>query len=244
MTELYDTIGHRYAALRQPDPRIQQAIRLGLGDAQHILNVGAGAGSYEPQDCRVVTVEPSVSMIRQRAADAALLVRASAMDLPFLDQAFDASLAILTIHHWPDWRKGLQQLKRVARKRVVILTWDPSTTRFWLTDDYFPELIAIDRQIFPTIEDLRRELGQLAVSSVPIPHDCLDGFLGAYWRRPEAYLDSSVRGAISTFAKLSSTEPGLERLRRDLSSGDWHRRNAAILSRQSLDLGYRLVVAS
>jgi SAM-dependent methyltransferase len=181
-------------------------------------------------------------MIRQRASDAAPVVRASATELPFADATFDASLAILTVHHWPNRRKGLEELARVARTRVVVLTWDPSAPAFWLVEDYFPELIADARTIFPTLEELRRDLGRLTVSHIPIPHDCTDGFLGAYWRRPEAYLEPSVRSAISGFAKLRSPEQGLERLRDDLSSGEWHRRHGALLSADTLDLGYRLVV--
>jgi hypothetical protein len=149
---------------------------------------------------------------------------------------------VLTVHHWPDRVRGLAELARVARDRVVILTWD-TTTRFWLLDDYFPELVEIDRSSFPTTAELERALGRLTITPVPIPHDCADGFLGAYWRRPDAYLDAGVRGAISTFAKLEDPGPGLARLRRDLEDGTWERRNADLLGRTDLDLGYRLVVA-
>lgn len=244
MTQLYDTIGHGYRALRQPDPRIRRAILRALGGASQVVNVGAGAGSYEPTDRFVVAVEPSMTMIHQRPSRSAPVVQALAAELPFRDATFDASLAILTIHHWPNWRRGLQELARSARRRVVLLTWDPSTTGFWLVDDYFPEVLTIDRQIFPTLEALKHELGQVTVSSVHIPHDCTDGFLGAYWRRPHAYLQSSVRAAISTFAKVRSIEEGLARLRQDLSSGEWHRRYHALLSERRLDLGYRLIVAA
>jgi SAM-dependent methyltransferase len=169
------------------------------------------------------------------------VVRGSGSALPFRDESFDASLAILTIHHWPDKAKGLQELRRSARRRVVILTWDPAAPGFWLTD-YFPEILDIDRLIFPSLETLSRELGRTAVFDVPIPHDCSDGFLGAYWRRPASYLDASVRSAISTFAKLRDLTEGLSRLARDLRSGDWERRYGSILRASTLDLGYRLVV--
>ncbi len=180
-------------------------------------------------------------MIAQRPAGAAPAVQASATDLPFRDAAFDAALAVLTVHHWPDRARGLAELARVAA-RVVLLTWDPATPYFWLVDEYFPEIWAIDRPIFPTLDELGRHLGPIEVRPVPVPHDCTDGFVGAYWRRPEAYLDPGVRGAMSTFTKLTDAEPGLARLHRDLADGAWRRRHADLLDREVLDLGYRLVI--
>jgi len=240
---LYDTIGRGYEAHRRPDPRLAAAIVRALGAAPSVVNVGAGAGSYEPADRPVVAVEPSPAMLRQRRAGAPPAVQASATDLPFRDAAFGAALAVLTVHHWPDRACGLAELARVASDRVVIVTWDPATSGFWLVDDYFPELVAIDRRIFPTLEDFRRALGPIDVRPLLVPDDCVDGFLGAYWRRPGAYLDAGVRGAISTFTKLADPEPGLARLRADLADGTWARRYVSLLTRDAMDLGYRLVVA-
>jgi SAM-dependent methyltransferase len=188
-----------------------------------------------------------MTMIRQRSTGSAPVVQASATGLPFRDDAFAAALAVLTVHHWPDRARGLDELARVARQRVVVVTWDPSTSGFWLTDDYFPDLIEIDRRIFPTLEDFRHALGPIEVQPLPIPHDCVDGFLGAYWRRPHAYLDAGVRGAISTFAKLHDVGrdlDGLECLRRDLADRTWERRYADLLTRTEVDLGYRIVIAA
>jgi SAM-dependent methyltransferase len=214
-----------------------------LGEAASVVNVGAGAGSYEPVDRPVVAVEPSTVMIRQRRSPVPV-VQASATALPFRAGAFAAALAVLTVHHWPDRVRGLAELARVAR-RVVVLTWDPAFTGgFWLVDDYFPEIAAMDRPLFPSVEELRSSLGTLEILPLPIPHDCTDGFLGAYWRRPEAYLDPGVRGAISTFAKVPDVGPGLDRLRADLAGGRWARRHGHLLDRTELDLGYRLVVGS
>jgi SAM-dependent methyltransferase len=243
VTELYDTIGAGYRRLRRPDQRIAAAILRGLGGAPSVVNVGAGTGSYEPEDRRVVAVEPSLTMIRQRRPSAPPVVRASGTALPFRDETFDASLAILTIHHWPDRQKGLQELRRTARSRTVILTWDPDCGAFWLTD-YFPEILEIDRDLFPSLEDFRRALGRVTVVDVPIPHDCSDGFLGAYWRRPSSYLDPAVRSAISGFWRMGDVEPGVSRLRADLDSGEWQRRYGDVLARDTLDLGYRLVLAA
>jgi SAM-dependent methyltransferase len=191
-----------------------------------------------------VAVEPSTAMLRQRRPGAAPAVQASATELPFGDGAFAAALAILTVHHWPARARGLAELARVARERVVIVTWDPEARyAFWLIDEYFPEIVEIDRRIFPTTDDFRRALGPIDVRPLPIPHDCVDGFLGAYWRRPEAYLDAGVRGAISTFTKLADVGAGLARLRADLADGSWERRHGQLRTRTTLDLGYRLVVA-
>jgi SAM-dependent methyltransferase len=242
MTQLYDEIGVGYERHRRPDPRIAAAITDALSPAESVLNVGAGAGSYEPSDRTVVAVEPSLVMIRQRRRDSAPVVRASATHLPFGDAAFAASLAVLTMHHWPERARGLAEMARVTRERVVILTWDPAFSGFWLVDDYFPEIWTIDRPIFPSIADFERVLGRVECRPLLIPHDCIDGFLGAYWRRPDAYLDPGVRGAISTFSKIGDVEPGVTRLRRDLDDGTWQRRHGHLLSEHEIDLGYRLVI--
>jgi len=246
MSELYDAIGVGYRARRRPDPRLAAAITQALGETATVVNVGAGAGSYEPTDRSVVAVEPAMTMIRQRSAGSAPVVQASATELPFRDDEFAAALAVLTVHHWPDKARGLDELGRVARRRVVVVTWDPASAGFWLVDDYFTDLVAIDQRIFPAIDDFRRTLGRVEVRPLPVPHDCVDGFLGAYWRRPHAYLDARVRGAISTFAKVppGAVESGLERLRRDLADGTWARRHGHLLDRDEIDLGYRLVVAA
>lgn len=240
---LYDSIGRGYAVHRRPDPRIARRIAEALGDALSVVNVGAGAGSYEPADRAVVAVEPSGEMVRQRAADAAPAVRARAEQLPFRDRAFDAAMATLTIHHWADAARGLAEMRRVARERVAILTWDPGHAGWWLVRDYFPEIPVMDRAVFPSLEVMRAALGPFEVHTIPVPADCVDGFLGAYWRRPEAYLDDGVRGAISTFAKLTDVDARIARLRADLADGRWQARNDELLALDELDLGYRLVVA-
>ena len=244
MSQLYDEIGVGYRALRRPEPRIASAIARALGETESVVNVGAGAGSYEPSDRSVVAVEPSMTMIRQRRPGSAPAIQASATRLPFRDASFAAALAVLTVHHWPDRARGLDELARVAADRVVVLTWDPAVSGFWLVDEYFPEIVEIDRPIFPTLDEFSRALGRIEVSTLPIPHDCVDGFLGAYWRRPEAYLDADIRRAISTFSKIRTLEAGLARLRRDLEDGTWRRRHGDLLDRTELDLGYRLVVSA
>jgi SAM-dependent methyltransferase len=243
MAQLYDVIGIGYEHYRRPDRRIAATVIDALGDAATVVNVGAGAGSYEPADRSVVAVEPSLAMLRQRPAGSAPVVQASATQLPFRDASFAAALAILTVHHWADRVRGLTELARVAQHRVVIVTWDPATSGFWLIEDYFPAIAEIDRQILPPMEELRQAFGHIEVRPLLVPHDCTDGFLGAYWRRPYAYLDPGVRGAISTFAKIGDVESGLARLRGDLADGTWERRNGHLLRQPELDLGYRLVIA-
>ncbi len=237
----YDIIGQRYSGRRRPDPRISQLIKTALADAKTVVNVGAGTGSYEPADCAVIAVEPSRVMIAQRPSGAAPVIQGVAENLPFADNQFDAALAILTVHHWSAQRKGLSELRRVAHQQVL-LTWDPAHPKFWLVQDYFPEILETDLRIFPSLALLEEVLGNLEVHEVPIPHDCVDGFLGAYWRRPAAYLDEEVRAGISSFARLKDVRSRIERLRLDLESGDWQRKNAEILHLEEYDLGYRLVV--
>jgi len=242
MPALYDKIGVDYAALRKPDPRIAAVIHAALGDARSILNVGAGAGSYEPTDREVTAVEPSAEMIRQRPPGAAPAVQASADALPFADKAFDAAMAVLTIHHWPDRAAGLAEIRRVTRGPIVLLTFDPAH-RPWLTD-YLPGLAALDEAQMPAMTDYQRWLGAARIAPVLVPHDCSDGFLYAYWRRPAAYLDPRIRSGSSAFWALgASAALGLKRLEADLDNGVWARRHAELMELQQHDVGYRLVVS-
>jgi SAM-dependent methyltransferase len=239
---LYDRIGVGYSEYRRPDGRIARRIDEALGQCRSVLNVGAGAGSYEPNSRFVVAVEPSAEMIRQRSRNAAQSIRATADRLPFRNSSFDAALAILTIHHWPHRDRGLAEMRRVARDRVVIVTWDPEHRGFWLVQDYLPEILEIDQLNFPSLREIEEAIGPTEVQTLGVPADCSDGFLGAYWRRPEAYLEPRVRAAISTFSKVDSAV-GIARLRRDIEEGTWNSRYGALLSLAELDVGYRLVVA-
>jgi SAM-dependent methyltransferase len=244
MAARYDAIGRTYTATRGTDPRIAARIWDALGDARTVVNVGAGTGSYEPPDRDVTAVEPSAVMIAQRPPGAAPAVQASAEALPFDDASFDAAMAVLTLHHWSDLRAGCAELRRVARDRVVVFSWDPTYVgRMWLGPEYFPRYSREDAEGFPSLAEQAAALGA-EVEVVPIPWDCRDGFFSAFWRRPEAYLDPAVRAGISTLAKRSEDElaDGLARLRADLESGAWARRHADLLERDELDLGYRLLV--
>lgn len=240
MSALYDTIGLNYADLRRPDSRIAQQIDAVLGDAKTVLNVGAGAGSYEPANRQITAVEPSAEMIDQRPPSSAISVQAGAEKLPFEDNAFDASMAVLTIHHWSDKQAGVAEMRRVTRGKIVFLTFDPALGGFWLFD-YFPALVTLDEGQMPKITDYEEWLGPVSVANVPIPHDCTDGFLAGYWRRPAAYLDERVRAAMSSFWALGDVSDGLTRLRNDLQSGEWENRYSDLLDRDTLDCGYRLV---
>ena len=173
--ELYDRIGLGYAATRGADPRIAGAILDALGEAGTVVNVGAGAGGYEPADRQVVAI---------------------------------GSL--------------------------------------WLTEDYFPEIVRLERGRCPSVEDVVDHIGECRVEHVAVPHDCTDGFLAAFWRRPEAYLDPDVRSGMSGFALLDGhvVDRGVARLRGDLESGAWERRHGHLMSLDSLDVCYRLVVSS
>lgn len=242
MQPAYDRIGINYAELRKPDPRIAAQIDRALGAAKTVLNVGAGTGSYEPTHCQVTAVEPSAGMIRQRAPTAAPVVQASAEALPFPDDSFDAVMGVLTIHHWTDQAKGCAEMLRVSRGPVVLATFDPQHRGAWLLD-YLPELAALDDAHMPRMSDYERWLGPVRIETVPVPHDCTDGFLYAYWRRPEAYLDPHVRSGSSAFWTIDASA-GLERLARDLDTGAWERRYGHLLAEETCDIGYRLVIAN
>jgi len=242
MSALYDSIGINYAELRKPDPRIAKAIEQALGAANVILNVGAGTGSYEPSDRQLIAVEPSFEMIRQRGPSAARAIRASADRLPFEDGSFEASMAILTVHHWRDKEAGLREMRRVTRGPIVLLTFDPSH-RPWLTD-YLPQFATLDEAHSPQMSDYARWLGHVRISPLLVPHDCTDGFLYAYWRRPSAYLDARIRSGSWSFSAIGDTaEAGLNKLEQDLDSGEWQRRYSELLALEEYDAGYRLVIS-
>ena len=242
----FDQIGRTYARTRRADARIERQIADALGDARSVVNVGAGSGAYEPRDRDVVAVEPSAVMLAQRAPGAARAVQASAEALPFADGSFDAALAVLTMHHWSDWRAGVAEMRRVAPGRSVMLTFDPAyIAKYWLMRDYLPELAVEDERRFPPLATVAEAFGGAEIVPVPIAHDCTDGFLCAWWKRPLAYLEEGVRANISTFALVdpNALTAGLARLERHVRDGTWEERNAEQLACDEADFGYRLLVA-
>lgn len=240
--DAYDTIGLRYAESRRTEPRFAALIDEALGGAVTVIDVGAGTGSYEPRGRRVVAVEPSAVMIGQRPPAAASVVRAVAEALP-LRGRFDAALAVLTVHHWTDASAGLQEMARVSR-RQVILTWDREVFhRFWLVSEYLPEIAAREKRL-TTLPEISAVMRVRETVTVPVPAQCCDGFCGAYWRRPEKYLDEAIRSSMSAFARCDATsvKAAMSRLENDLASGRWRRDHAALLEVEEADLGYRLLV--
>lgn len=238
----YDRIGSGYDQLRKPDPRLAAAIGEALVDVRAVVNVGAGAGSYEPTAKQVVALEPSAVMLtRHRGAGRA---RATAEALPFPDKAFDAAMAIMTIHHGTDLDAGLAEMRRVAQ-RQAIFTWEKAhDEELWIVAEYVPEIRVIEHARFPCLDAVVNALGGAAIREFPIPHDFTDGCQPAFWRRPDAYLDPAIRAASSTFATLPDeiVEPAMRRLRADLASGARARRHRDLLERNTVDYGYRLIV--
>jgi SAM-dependent methyltransferase len=248
--ELYDSIGRTYASTRHADPQIAAAIWAALGDAHTVLNVGAGAGNYEPTDRELTALEPSEVMIAQRPPHAARVVPGRAEDLPFDDDAFDAVMAVLSDHHWTDRDRGLRELRRVARERVVLFSANPrEADLFWLTTEYLPEFLELIPLRYGTPgmweQELREALGTTKLTPVPVPRDCTDGFYGAYWRRPEAYLQPDVRAGISVFSQVSSgaVRRAVDALGADLETGRWLDRHRELLTMDELHLGYYLITA-
>lgn len=241
----YDDIGHGYSAYRRADPRIASAVISALGDARTVVNVGAGTGSYEPTDRPVIPVEPSTAMALQRDHALPPAVLGVAESLPLADGTADAAMAMMTMHHWSDVSRGLAELKRVARRRVVVMTIDADVQEgMWLFAEYVPEIAERDRREFPPIDQVVSILGgQTTVTPLPVPHDCLDGFGLAFWSRPETVLDPGARAATSGFARMDKDREAaaVARLADDLRSGLWEARHGHLRHLSELDVGLRLI---
>jgi SAM-dependent methyltransferase len=241
----YDLQGDGYAEQRRPDPRIAVLLEAALGDARAVLNVGAGAGSYEPARGHVIAIEPSAMMRRQRPAHIARAIPGIAERLPLADASVDAAMAIFTVHHWSDVQQGLRELRRVTRGPIVVMTLDPNLLGSWWFGDYVPELIAAERARFPPIEVIRSSLGEpTIIQSVPVPLNCTDGFVEAFYGRPERLLDPSVRAAQSiwSFGPAAAQVRFIAELERDLQSGAWDREHGKLRGLSEFDGGLRLVI--
>jgi len=245
----YDSIGHGYAQTRREDPAIRDAIARHLGDAQSVLNVGAGTGSYEPTDRHVLAVEPSQVMAAQRPPHRAPAIRARAGALPLHDASVDAAMSVLSLHHWDEEReRGVREMRRVARGPVVLVTYDPELSgAMWLMRDYLPEVAELDRRTFPSMTDLAHWLGgRVSIEPLPIRRDTPDWNLGSFWAHPERVLDEAARRATSGFARMSPevVDRVVTAVRRDLDSGAWDRQNGHLRQLEACDVGLRVVAAT
>jgi SAM-dependent methyltransferase len=243
----YDTHGQKYSGQRKTDPRIAAYIHNELGDSKTVLNIGAGAGSYEPEDKYVIAVEPSIAMRTQRIANGKIpAINAKADSLPFDNKSFDASMAMVTVHHWPDLEKGIDEIRRVTRNKIVVMSFDPDALDDFWNVNYFPELIEIERKRYPSIDRLQKALGgNSEIIKIPIPLDCVDGFQEAYYGRPEAFLEKEVRMAQSAWGFLPPEleEKYLHNLRNDLQSGAWDKKFGHFRTQPTFTGALRLIVA-
>jgi SAM-dependent methyltransferase len=243
----YDSHGQTYSGHRQTDPRIADYVHRALGSARTVLNVGAGAGSYEPDDRYVVAVEPSAVMRAQRLARGKVpAINAKADALPFDDGAFDAAMAMVTVHHWPDIERGLREVRRVTSGAVVVMTFDPEALDNFWNAQYFPELIEVEKARYPTVERIVQALGGASeVIPIPIPLDCVDGFQEAFYGRPEAFLRRDVRRAQSAWGFLPDGVEDIlvQALASELSSGEWDKKYGHFRTMPSFTCALRLIVA-
>ncbi|MFK0043636.1 class I SAM-dependent methyltransferase [Streptomyces sp. NPDC090741] len=230
----YGAIGSGYPDFRRPDPRIARFIADALEGARTVVNIGAGAGSYESAATAVTPVEPSLSMRAQRSEALPRAVDAVAEDLPFADGEFDGAMTLFSVHQWSDVEAGLREMRRVTRGPAVVLTCDPHRVRdFWLYE-YAPEVLDTEARRYPPLEKMAAALGGTGtVRTVPIPLDCTDGFNEAYYGRPEMLLDPAARQACSAWSFVDDgvRERFTTRLRDDLDSGAWDERFGHLRSR-------------
>jgi len=244
----YDTHGQKYSGQRKTDPRIAAFIHKALADSETVINIGAGSGSYEPEDKYVIAVEPSITMRTQRIANGKIpAINAKADSLPFDDRSFDAAMAMVTVHHWPDIEKGISEIRRVTKKRFVIMTFDPDALDDFWNVNYFPQLIEIERARYPSITRLQKALSaKTEVIKIPIPLDCVDGFQETYYGRPEAFLEKEVRMAQSAWGFLPADleKKYLQNLSNDLQSGAWDKKFGHFRTQPNFTGALRLIVAN
>ena len=244
----YDTHGQKYSGQRKTDPRIAAYVHKALADSETVINIGAGSGSYEPEDKYVIAVEPSIIMRTQRIANGKIpAINAKADSLPFDDRSFDAALAMVTVHHWPDIEKGISEIRRVTKKRFVIMTFDPDALDDFWNVNYFPQLIEIERARYPSITRLQKALSaKTEVIKIPIPLDCVDGFQETYYGRPEAFLEKEVRMAQSAWGFLPADleKKYLQNLSNDLQSGAWDKKFGHFRTQPNFTGALRLIVAN
>lgn len=241
---VYDKIGINYSTQRQTDPRIAAQLHKELSGATKVLNIGAGTGSYEPENMDLIALEPSLEMINQRKPGSHLVIQGFADDLPFEENSFSHTMTVLSMHHWQNRTKAFEEINRVTTEKFVAISWNSDINPFWLTQDYFPEIFEIDQGIFPDLEELQNHFDNVKITPLMIPEDCIDGFLAAFWKRPEAYLHEHVRNSISSFSKITRLEEGLQKLQKDLDSAEWQKKNNDLLDKSELDVGYQLITAS
>jgi SAM-dependent methyltransferase len=243
----YGKISGRCSHYRGPEPRIEASIKEHLGTASKVLNVGAGAGSYEPADRQVTAIEPSASMRLQRPSHLSAAIDAVAEEIPFADQYFDAAMALFTVHQWSNLAAGLGEMRRVTRGPVIIMTCDPAELeRFWL-NEYAPEVIAAEARRYPSIDSITAALGgAVEVLSVPIPLNCRDGFNEAYYGRPECLLDDGARLACSawSFVDRAIVERFVIHLRRDLDHGTWDAAYGQLRTQPEFIGSLKLIIAT
>ena len=241
----YSRHGQSYARIRRTDPRIAAWVHRALGDARTVLNLGAGAGSYEPEDRYILAVEPSAAMRAQRPRHLVPAIHGVAEQLPLDDQSVDAAMALVTVHQWRDLEKGLQELRRVTRGPIIVLTFDGDALDLYWLAKYAPELMAVERRRYPSMEAIAKGLGgSVEVQKVPIPIDCVDGFSEAYYARPESFLDPSVRSSQSAWSFVSDEDQSriINALGDDLKSGTWDRNHGEWRTKPQFEGSLRLVI--
>ena len=242
---IYNKIGVGYAQTRQEDPKLYNRILQNLGDAKSVVNIGAGAGSYEPKNLEVLAVEPSEVMIQQRKPGSAPVIQATADKLPLKDKSYDAAMTVISIHHWHNQQQGIKEMCRIARKRVVIVTIDPRVSnKMWLPADYLHEIAELDSKTLPLPETICEWLDcKTKIETYPIPKDTPDWTLMSFWAHPERVLDPAARAGTSGFARQPKeiVERVVTDVERDLKSGLWDKKYGHLRKLNEFDAGLRII---
>lgn len=258
-TVLYDTIGRNYSLHRRADYRIVGCLidYLNIRQNSIIADIGAGSGNYSnalaDHGFFVKAIEPSDVMKNQSVKkDNVEWINGIAENIPLANATVDAVVSIMASHHFTSLAKSLTEMNRICPDGPIVwFTFDPREAQSPWIADYFPEIWEDAFRIFPPVnklvETFEKITGKTTVSyTFRLPPDLDDKFLAACWREPSRYLNEDVRKTMSGFAVADPAlvECGIRKLKNDLADGNWMQKHGHVLDLDTIDWGYRYIVAA
>ncbi len=238
MEAIYDSIGEGYDTTRKVDPEILSTLSklLDIEIGKNYLDIACGTGNYTNRISRLggnwFACDSSETMLSEARSKSSYIkwMKSDVSDLGYNSNFFDGAICSLAIHHFPDLTRPFCEISRVLKTRsnFVILTSTPAQMKGYWLNHYFPVMMEKSCGQMPSLEKVDSALIQAGFSiqtTVPffITPELKDFFLYSGKQRPEMYLSPNVRNGISSFHNFCSQSElgqGLEKLRRDITSGN------------------------